>query len=238
MPIFIGDYLADTGHLTTEAHGAYFLLLLHQWRVGHFKDEAIPAITRSASSTSQAAVKQMLSKDEAGLWYSPRLDREKTRWAEKKATYAERASKGGKAKAQKAASSSASSTPQAVLESCTSPSPSPNKKQSATPQAALELPDWVSKDAWSGFVEMRNKKRAPNTERALRQILRVLEKLKASGNDPDAVLDQSTMRGWTGVFELKGAIVPMPVPKPKSQYERDWDAQIEERRKILAGEIA
>lgn len=65
-----------------------------------------------------------------------------------------------------------------------------------------ELPSWVPSEAWAGYVEMRKKSRHPLSDRAKDLAIALLASLKDQGNDPGAVLDQSTMNGWRGLFPL------------------------------------
>jgi hypothetical protein len=67
---------------------------------------------------------------------------------------------------------------------------------------AVALPDWLPKEPWDGWLEVRKKNRAPNTPRALRLAITELARLKAAGEDVTAVLEQSTLRGWRGVFAV------------------------------------
>ena len=65
------------------------------------------------------------------------------------------------------------------------------------------LPDWIPAEAWAGYCEMRKKKRAVMTERAIKLRIDDLSKLRDAGEDIGAVLDQSTANGWTDVYPLK-----------------------------------
>ncbi len=72
MPVFIGDYLADTMHLSTEQHGAYLLLLFHLWRRGilHDDDSTLAQIT-GLSKTAWSLARPVLAEFfqiHDGLW--------------------------------------------------------------------------------------------------------------------------------------------------------------------------
>lgn len=66
-----------------------------------------------------------------------------------------------------------------------------------------EIPDWIPAEQWNGFIDMRKRKRANPTPRAIELLIIKLDRLRTAGNDPGQVLDQSTVKNWTDVFELK-----------------------------------
>ncbi len=77
-------------------------------------------------------------------------------------------------------------------------------KKSPQPKVALiELPEFVSPDAWFGFLEMRKKIKKPATERACAMLIKKLTMYHNAGHDPNAILDQSTMNSWQDLYELK-----------------------------------
>lgn len=66
------------------------------------------------------------------------------------------------------------------------------------------LPDWVPEEPWSGFIEMRQKKRNNPTDRAKQLLVDELQRLRDAGNDPAAVIDLATRNGWLSFYPPKG----------------------------------
>lgn len=119
FPLVVGDYLKDTSRLTTEQHGAYLLMLMDYWVKGPPPDDdaALASITRMTIARWRQTRPRLLGYFSIvdGMWRQKRADEELERWTEKKAKYTERAAAGGRAKAAK---STASSTPKALLAGC------------------------------------------------------------------------------------------------------------------------
>ncbi|RPJ11830.1 MAG: hypothetical protein EHM36_00700 [Deltaproteobacteria bacterium] len=82
------------------------------------------------------------------------------------------------------------------------PSSSSSSSNKKNKHIAIVLPDEIKKETWDAYREMRQRKRAPLTDRAAVLILAELEKLRLVGNPPEDVLNQSIMKSWTGVFPL------------------------------------
>lgn len=143
MPLYIGDYLADTVMLNAEQSGCYLHWLMAYWRTGPLDDD-LPALIQmgkltsaDAPSIAQALLKRFFAQNGDGRWHQKRMDAEKERWLSKKLKAKEKASKAASNRwCSKDATSNAPSIPQAMLERCPSPSPLPKEQILFTPSSA------------------------------------------------------------------------------------------------------
>jgi uncharacterized protein YdaU (DUF1376 family) len=141
MPLYIGDYLADTSRLTTEQHGAYLLLLMDYWRSGKLPDDdtvlaQICKMKPDAWSIAKAILKQYFI-IENGFWVHKRVESEIAEAIENKQKNHKRAVEAANAR-WKNATSNATSNANAMLKQCPSPSPSPSP--SPIPSTSKEKP--------------------------------------------------------------------------------------------------
>lgn len=212
MPLWIGDYLADTQHLTRDEHGAYLLLLMAYWRNGGplSDDDKRLAATVKASPKEWRNLRETMAEFFTvfgGVWSHKRADKEIAESMSRSEKNASRASRAAQARWGKSGQSAqpsddAPSIPQALHEQCPSPSPSPissslrsedGKRSQGSHHAAK--PEGVSDGVWTDFQAIRKAKRAPLTATALEGIER--EATKAGMNLAD-VLALCCTRGWQG----------------------------------------
>lgn len=68
-----------------------------------------------------------------------------------------------------------------------------------------EMPAWLPQEPWDSFVRMRRKSKEPFTQDAVKLAIAKLGKMAEAGQDVAEVLNQSTLNGWKGLFEIKGS---------------------------------
>jgi uncharacterized protein YdaU (DUF1376 family) len=81
MPLFVGDYLADTLHLSTCEHGAYLLLIMHYWQSGKPLPDDDARLARILRMTIQEweSIRPVLEPFfdvHSGRWHHGRLEKE------------------------------------------------------------------------------------------------------------------------------------------------------------------
>jgi len=98
MPLYIGDYLADTGHLTTVEHGCYLLLIMHYWRNGGLPtDDVLLARIARMTPVEWADARPVVAGLFSDGWKHKRVEFELTQAAR----ISEAGRKGGQASAAK-----------------------------------------------------------------------------------------------------------------------------------------
>jgi len=171
MPLYIGDYLADTARLTTEQHGAYLLLIMDYWRSGKLPDNdqvlaQICKLSPDAWSNAKAMLKHFFFIED-GFWIHKRIEAEMLDASSNKEKRHQRAVKGAAARWNKP-KDDASRIAKALLNECPSPSPSSknitintyteiDSKKQKNPKSTRLSPDFSLPNEWIEFC---------NTERS------------------------------------------------------------------------
>ena len=213
MQLYVADFLADTQHLTTEEIGAYLLILMTMWRSGGAlpHDQKVLARCARLSGRRWTDAWERLSPlltISGGQVTQKRLSEEYAKAMQKSAVRAASGAKGGAAKALKGNEPPLANGSVLPQHSSDIRLKKEKKKQDGAKAPSLlpglQFPDWWPVPAWEGYVAMRKKKRAPMTDRAVEMVIAEVTKLRAAGQDPAAVLDQSTRKAWTDVYPVKG----------------------------------
>ncbi|BBE09648.1 Uncharacterized protein MCB1EB_1487 [Mycoavidus cysteinexigens] len=100
--------------------------------------------------------------------------------------------------------------------SSSSSSPSSSKpkgdKSPSTPgerdAPAVTLPNWLALADWEAFVKHRKRLKAPMSDEAQVRAIAQLSRLRDDGHDPSAVIDQSIVSSWKGLFGLNRRGLP------------------------------
>lgn len=99
-----------------------------------------------------------------------------------------------------------------------SPIPHTPRKSKPLALAPLALPDWLPIDDWRAFDEMRRAKSTKAWTRAAQELaLKKLEKLRSGGHDVSAILQQSVMCSYAGLFPVRSANAVADSDSPKWQ---------------------
>jgi len=222
MPLFIGDYLADTTRLTTEQHGAYLLLIMDYWRNGAPPDDdAILAnITKMALKEWKKIKAAVLSFFNLvnGFWLHSRIDRElarkaaEARWGKSQPEQIQNTSSSN-------APSNAPSIPQAVHKECPLTSPSPSLKPLKSRAGALASrlpPDWTPSEEDIRFCEKERPELDPQAVGSLFRDYWIAQP-GVKGRKTDWA---ATWRNWVRK-ETGGYRSPAPIKSSLPWYSND-----------------
>ena len=72
------------------------------------------------------------------------------------------------------------------------------RREEAVP--AFDIPSLIRSEVWAAFEGHRKKIKKPMTDEARKLVIKECVKI---GGDPNALLEQSIMRGWAGIFPIK-----------------------------------
>lgn len=90
-----------------------------------------------------------------------------------------------------------------------------------------DIPTWIDRETWAEFLDVRKKKKAVNSPRALNAVIKKLTEFKECGFDPNDIMEKSIINSWKDVYEPKDAPAGARriVEPPSIQKLREYKAR-------------
>jgi len=199
------DWLSSptTQIMTAEQEGAYIRLLCFCWQDDDIslKDDddylsALSRISKGGLTVVKAAFNQHPTKQ--GYITHNRLLLE----YEKQRAWRDKSSQGGKKSVENKRNFKGGSRVVQPKPNQHSTLLSSSSSSSKINKEAFALPDFIKKEKWDGFIEMRMKIKKPPTDNAKNQLVAKLTKFRDDGEDIDAIIDQAILKCWLDFFPV------------------------------------
>ena len=138
----------------------------------------------------------------------PKFDRHNGESAKKRALKTESQAR-WRQKVEQEQSTTISTTPS--TEQSTTPSTREEKRRNKN-KGELIIPDCISPESWSEWVEYRKERRLTCSEKTLAAQIEKLSGFYSQGYDANEIIKASISNGWQGLFEPKQKPILKPVP--------------------------
>jgi len=193
MPLYVADYQADAGHLTTLEHGAYLLLIMAYWQRGEALPDDSKKLARIAGLQGanwrkvEPAIREFFITRDGKLFHH-RIERELQHLRDKSL----KNRKGGLARAKQMHSERLADAEKTL--SHTDTDADTDKIEPKGSKARCAKPDDVSDEVWQDFKRHRAR-HGGISERVIAGFRREAEK---AGWTLDQAMDESITQGWRG----------------------------------------
>jgi uncharacterized protein YdaU (DUF1376 family) len=225
---YADDFLAGTITMTNEERGAYIALLCIQWSKESLTENDFQRVCMGMPPHSQRICQSKFQIDAEGNYKNQRLETER----EKQVQYRKKQTDNANKRWLGNATAYATALPADMPNACSpSPSPTPNKKDTAAPKSpwdvgfGVELPESLRTDSCVQAVKLwlqyKAEKREGYKKTGLAASLTKWSREFSSADFPTAV-ENSIASGWKGIFPKNNQQQSLPI-QSKASFKLDDD---------------